>query len=455
MENPNRILIINKNDSFAKELKKDIVKLGYSVAGVISDVDDIIDFVEKNQIDLALLNIEIDDVKENKSIGYVLNNKLNLPFIYMFSNYDPVLVNNVKKNDPFGYLFKPVGIEDLHTTLEIACNRIRLYKALHINEKKYRILFEESKDAIFIVDSNANIINYNKSMLQQFGYDSSDMLNITFNDLFLDMDEVVNIYSLLESDSYVKDREVVLKKKNSEKIDGLLSASLVDSSRLSGNIYEYILKEITHINERNIREIEKSYEQLKNVTEGIIEAISLMVSMRDPYTSGHQQKVTDIAVRIAHKMGFDDNRIEGMRIASLLHDIGKLSIPAEILSKPAKLNKYEFDLIKFHPEQGYEILKNIDFPWDIAKIVHQHHERIDGSGYPMGLKGNEILLESKIIAVADVLEAMSSHRPYRASLGMDYAIEEILRYKGVWYDEVVVETAILVISEMEKNSNLF
>ena len=154
------------------------------------------------------------------------------------------------------------------------------------------------------------------------------------------------------------------------------------------------------------------------------------VEMRDPYTAGHQLRVSNLACAIANEMGLSHDKIEGLRMAGFIHDIGKLSIPAEILSKPTKLTDFEFSLIKEHPRSGYEMLKDVESPWPLAQIVYQHHERINGSGYPRKLKGDEILIDARIMAVADVVEAMASHRPYRPALGIEAALEEIEKNKG-------------------------
>ena len=158
------------------------------------------------------------------------------------------------------------------------------------------------------------------------------------------------------------------------------------------------------------------------------------VEVRDPYTAGHQKRVSNLARGIAREMNLSPILIEGIVMAGNIHDIGKISVPAEILSKPGILTEIQFALIKAHPKTGYEILKGIDFPWDIARIVLQHHERMDGSGYPQGLCDDDILLEARILAVADVVEAMTSHRPYRPALGVENALEEIVSKKGVLYD---------------------
>jgi len=182
--------------------------------------------------------------------------------------------------------------------------------------------------------------------------------------------------------------------------------------------------------------------KLKNSLDGSILMAAAVTEMRDPYTAGHQQRVAKLATAIASEMGFGGEQVDGVHFGSLIHDVGKISIPAEILSKPGKLSEIEFMLIKTHPQAGYGILKGIDFPWPVAKMILQHHERLDGSGYPDALKGDEIILEARILMVADVVEAMSSHRPYRPGLGLAAALEEIKRGRGVYYDPQVVDTCV-------------
>lgn len=178
-----------------------------------------------------------------------------------------------------------------------------------------------------------------------------------------------------------------------------------------------------------------------------VTAIAATVEMRDPYTAGHQRRVACLATAIARELQLPEVQIEGINLASMVHDLGKIRVPAEILSKPGRLSDLEFGLIKLHAQTGYDILKSIDFPWPIAKIVLQHHERMDGSGYPSGLKGKEMLLESRILAVADVVEAMISHRPYRAALGVDAALNEIVGQKDVLYDAAVVDACLTLYRE--------
>lgn len=196
-------------------------------------------------------------------------------------------------------------------------------------------------------------------------------------------------------------------------------------------------------------ELQQSYQKIKKALDTTIETMSKIVEAKDPYTAGHQQRVSQLSAAIAKELNFSEDLVEGTRIASLIHDIGKIGLPSEILSKPTKLTDIEFKLIKDHSKIGHDILKPIEFPWPVAQIVLQHHERLDGSGYPQGLKGEDILLEARIIGVADVVEAMSSHRPYRPALGIDKALEEILKNKGILYDPKVVDVCIKLFKEKE------
>ncbi len=193
--------------------------------------------------------------------------------------------------------------------------------------------------------------------------------------------------------------------------------------------------------------VEKRTASLQKAMEGIIRAMSLAVESRDPYTSGHQQRVGNLSAVLAEKMGLSADRIRGVQMAGNIHDLGKISIPAEILSKPSRLTDVEFALIKTHPRVGYDILKEIEFPWPIAQMVHQHHEKINGSGYPRGLSGEDILLEARILCVADVVEAIASHRPYRPALGIDTALKEISDNAGKLYDPDAAKACLRLFKE--------
>ncbi|MFO7599113.1 MAG: response regulator [Candidatus Desulfacyla sp.] len=240
--------------------------------------------------------------------------------------------------------------------------------------------------------------------------------------------------------------------------------SQVADSAIEAGIYGYIVKpldinevlinvrnslrrrDLEIANRRYRRDLEQMVAErtasLRRAMEGIVRAMGLTVESRDPYTSGHQHRVAVLSAAIAREMGLSEHQMEGIRLAGMIHDLGKITIPASILSKPTYLADYELALIKTHPQVGYDILKEVEFPWPIAQIVHQHHEKMDGSGYPQGLKGEDILLEARIVCVADVVEAMASHRPYRPAIGLDKALSEVSDNAGRLYDPEAVAACL-------------
>jgi len=247
-------------------------------------------------------------------------------------------------------------------------------------------------------------------------------------------------------------RAMTIRLEHDKKVYGFMSVSI--PTHLADNQEEQSLfKEVAGDIAFSIHNIELDEERkqaekkLKKTMDAAIDTMSRIIEAKDPYTSGHQHRVCQLATRIAQEMKLSKDMIEGIRIASLIHDIGKIGLPAEILSKPTKLTDIEFNLIKGHSQIGYDILKSIDFSYPIAEIVLQHHERLDGSGYPNNLKAGKILLEAKIIGVADVVEAMSSHRPYRPARGTDKALEEISQNRGILYDPEVVDACLKLFKE--------
>lgn len=197
--------------------------------------------------------------------------------------------------------------------------------------------------------------------------------------------------------------------------------------------------------------LKESYKKSQLILDGIVKTLSKIIETRDPYTAGHEDQVAKIACKIAREMKLPEDQISFIHIAATLHDIGKMSVPSEILTKPSVLSNLEREIIKTHCKVANDVLKNIDFPYPVAEIIYQHHERMDGSGYPRGLKGNEIAMEARIIGVADVIDAMASYRPYRPALGVQAAIDEIVKNKGITYDSVVVDACLNVYKRLSNN----
>jgi putative nucleotidyltransferase with HDIG domain len=234
----------------------------------------------------------------------------------------------------------------------------------------------------------------------------------------------------------------------SDEAEGFASEDVNHLMDLADNLVYGIVALHTRT-ERNRAEVEvkKNLKKLRQTLGAIIQVLEKTVEVRDPYTAGHQRRVADLARSISSEMNFSQDRIDGIRIAGIIHDIGKIYVPAEILSKPRRLTTYEFNLIKTHPQVGYDILKSIEFPWPVAQIVLQHHERLNGSGYPNKLMHDNILVEARILGIADVVEAMASHRPYRPALGLPAALKEIASHKGTLYDSQIVDICIQIFKD--------
>jgi len=310
-------------------------------------------------------------------------------------------------------------------------------EALRESEERFRNYIERAPDGVFIVDDTGQYLECNKSAARIIGYSEEEIKKMSIRDLLAEesLEEgVAHFNKLMETGAAESD--LWHKHKNGSKRCLTVNAVKLSETRVLG-----FCKDITE-QKKAEESLKKTLESLRKAVGATIQVMVSAVEARDPYTAGHQLRVADLARTIATEMGLSKDRIEGIRIAGSIHDIGKLSIPSEILSKPAKLSDIEFSLIKEHSRSGYEILKNVESPWPLAEIVYQHHERMDGSGYPRNLKGEEILMEARIMAVTDVVEAMASHRPYRPALGIDAAMKEIEDNRGILYDADVVDVCL-------------
>ncbi len=322
----------------------------------------------------------------------------------------------------------------------------RTASMLRDSERKYRELFEQSRDAICITQRSGEFIDFNQSMLDLIGYTREEMANINVLDIYFDPACRSQFQKEIGEKGFVKDYEVKYRKKDGTEIDCLITATiqLADDGSIRG--YHGIIRDVTEP-KRAKKELEHSYANLQKAIQATIRAIALTNEIRDPYTAGHQQRVASIACAIAKELRFNDRQVEALNVAGLLHDIGKMYVPAEILSKPSKLNEIEMNLIRTHAQVGSDILETLELPWQISPIVLQHHERIDGSGYPAGISKEDITIEARVLAVADVVEAMSSHRPYRPALGIDQALKEIQQNKGKLYDTDVVDACVRLFND--------
>jgi len=311
-------------------------------------------------------------------------------------------------------------------------------KKIKSSETKYRSIFQNSISGIFQINKEGRLLISNPALYRMLGYGSLDEMINTIKDiglkLYVNKEDHDNLIELLKQNNFVDGYETRLRKKDGSVI--WIKANIWTVRNDNNHLlhYEGIVDEITDRIQKE-ENLKTSAEKLKNAMMGTIKIVATIVEQRDPYTAGHQYRVAEIAYTIAKELNFSPQQVEGIRVAGLIHDVGKISIPAEILTKPSKLSPVEMSLVQTHAEAGYNILKGIEFPWPIINAIHQHHERINGSGYPLALSKPEIIPEALILAIADVVEAMASHRPYRPALGIDAALKEIEKNKGVLYDE--------------------
>lgn len=328
--------------------------------------------------------------------------------------------------------------------------------ALRESEERYRLLADNVEDVIFVLDMNLNYLYVSPSVKTLRGYEPAEVMEqqaagtLTPASMDLALKTLADGLALEKAGqgdlqkSWILELEV-WRRDGSTVWTEMRFSFIRDNNRRPTGILG-VTRDITQ-RRRAEEALDRSFKNLRKALGGTVQAIAMVVEARDPYTAGHQRRVAHLAQAIAVEMGLESDRIEGLHVAASIHDIGKISVPAEILSKPTKLTLIEMSLIKIHPQTGYDILKEVEFPWPVAQMVFQHHERMDGSGYPRGLKGEEILPEARILMIADIIEAIASHRPYRPALGLDAALEEIARGKGALYDPDAADTCLTLFRE--------
>jgi PAS domain S-box-containing protein len=319
---------------------------------------------------------------------------------------------------------------------------------LRESKERYRTLVENAADLVFRTDNSGHFTFGNPAALRITGYEKEELIGKHFKMLIRpDMfKEAITFFAdqltRKMQNSYYE--YPIITKDGHELWLGQNMQLLMEEDQVMG--FQAVARDITD-RKRAEEELRQTLDSLRKAFGTTIQVMVSAVEARDPYTSGHQIRSADLARAIATQMGLPHEKIDGIRMAGSIHDIGKLSIPAEILSKPTKLSEIEFSLIKEHSQKGYEMLKDVESPWPLAEIVFQHHERLNGSGYPRNLKGDEIIIEARIMAVADVVEAMASHRPYRPALGLNAALEEIEKNRGTLYDAGVADACLILFRE--------
>lgn len=450
-----KILIVEDENLVARDLANMVKTLGYEVTDVIQTGEAVLKSINQNPPDLALMDIVLKGSLDGISAASILWEEHSIPVVYITSFADDLTFERAKLTEPFGYLIKPFEERELELTIETALYKAKMQLLLKEKEQWLSTILRSIGDGIIVLNPEGKVSFINPVAQKITGWSEREAIGQPLDEVFKPK-EISTQNQILKASGL---HETVLISRDGQEIpvEQIITPLPEEKGKGAGQVI--VFRDIS-LRKKVEQELKESWARLHRTLEGTIQAISTTIEMRDPYTAGHQRRVAQLAEAIARELQLPTAQVEGIKFAAEIHDIGKIYVPAEILSKPTKLTELEYTIIKTHPRAGYEILKNIEFPWPIAEIVLQHHERINGSGYPQALKNGQILLEARILAVADVVEAMSSHRPYRPSFGIDKALDEIKANKGILYDSEVVEACLRLFSEARfsfesPNSNRF
>ena len=434
-----KILVVEDEGLVAKSIQSMLNNMGYEAPDIALSGEKAIKKAGDIQPDLILMDIKLKGEMDGIEAAEIIHDRFDIPVVYLTAFADEETLERAKITEPFGYLLKPFEEQDLQSTIEMALYKSKMEQKLREREHWVSTVLESIGDAVIATDEKGKVTFMNLVAESLTGDDKEKALGKKLKDRFrIKMNDEVEPNE--QTPISFAGQALLIDRKKSEIPVDYSKAPIKD--RKGNNLGSVlVLRDVT---ERMLaqKELKQSFEKVQRILEEIIQAISRIVETRDPYTAGHQQRVANLACAIATEMGLSKDQIDGIRMAGAIHDIGKLYVPAEILSKPTKLSDAEMEMVKSHPQVGYDILKGIEFPWPVAEMILQHHERMLGDGYPAGLRGEEILIEARILAVADVVEAMSSHRPYRPALGIKKALEEISTYRGHYYDPVVADACV-------------
>jgi PAS domain S-box-containing protein len=408
----------------------------------------------KHSPDIIIADYSPPQFDVSRALQVLRDNGSDIPFIMVTGTICETLAIDCMKKGASDYVFRDRLARLGHSVAQAlvrngANNVMETSDETLRSERRYKNIIDNIHEAYFEVDLAGNFTFFNNSMCRILGYSREELMGMnnrkyttpkTANKIYKKYNEMYKKGTAFEMYDYE-----IIRKDSSRRILEISTSPSRDSSGVVIG-FQGIARDVTE-HRLAEEELQKSFVILHKTLEDTIDALGFALQTKDPFTAGHQRRVADLSCIIAERMNYDKDCIRGIRLAALVHDIGKIYVPTEILSKPGKLTDVEFDIIKTHSQAGYDIIKSIEFPWPIATIVLQHHERLDGSGYPHGLREDEILREAKIMGIADVVESISSHRPYRAALGIDAALDEISSKKGILYDPEAAEACIKLFDE--------
>jgi PAS domain S-box-containing protein/putative nucleotidyltransferase with HDIG domain len=430
-----RLLIIEDESLVARDIENMAESQGYEVCGVASTGDQALLMAAEFQPDIVLMDVVIKGALDGIAVAEKIWESYRIPIIYVTAYADEVTLKRARITEAFGYILKPFDERELKIAIEMAYYKSRMGMEFLEREEWLSTLLRSIGDGVIATDKHGEITFMNPLAERLTGWHQEEALKQPLREIFR---TVVS----REGD----EPEIILWSRNGKKFSVEETRMPMSDGRRNSRGHVLVFRDVTARRSAE-KELKESWEKLHEALEGTIQAMALTIEIRDPYTAGHQRRVSKLSCAIAQDLGMSEFQIEGLRVAGDIHDIGKIYVPAEILSKPGQITAIEYGIIKTHPQVGFEILKTIKFPWPVAQIVLQHHERLDGSGYPLGLTSDLILKEARILSVADIVEAMSSHRPYRPAQGIDKALAEVVQNKGHFYDAEAVDACVRLFRE--------
>ena len=452
-----RIFVVEDEAIVALDIRARLLRLGFEVAGHASTGEEALRLIVLCQPNLVLMDVLLPGPLDGIETTRELNERLRLPVIYLTAMSDDQTLERAKATGPAGYLAKPFEDHELSLVIEMALVKFEAETRLHESERLLSTTLGSLTEAVVSTDKDGLITYMNSAATGLLGVESASAIGQDWTGLFSIVHEGTSdiVEGLEEICAPPSDRplcdDMILVTSSGRAVPVALSVSPLFGSGAAGarNGVQgrvLVLRDITP-RKRAEAELLQSITELRSTFRQTVHALASMAEKRDPYTAGHQQRVAKLACAIGRALSWSEDDLEGLEMSGILHDVGKVYVPAEILAKPARLSHMEMGIMKTHPEVGFEILHEVNFPWPVARTVLEHHERLDGSGYPGGLRGQDICFEARILAVADVVEAMSSHRPYRAALGMRLALDEIRAGRGRLYDAGAVDVCLELLQD--------
>jgi len=380
-----------------------------------------------------------------EALQWIRENKSLIPFILVTGAVGEETAAECIRQGADNYILKDnlarlvPAVEQTLQAVQLRRERLNALRELEESEERLRAIFHSAIDAIFTKNLRGEFTRINQAFIDLLQQDERNILGRKVDDLL--PEPLARRYQELDQlvlQGTAVSREIVHRVGAHELTLHLNLVPLIGNDDKIIGICGYA---------QDISERKQALEKIRITLEGAIQAMMAIVGQRDPYTSGHQLRVSRLSVAIARKLGLPADQIEGLRLAAMMHDVGKASLPAELLSKPSRLTEAERRIIRAHPALGANILRQIPFPWDLARFVEEHHEKLDGSGYPKGLKGDQISLEARIIGVADLVESISSHRPYRPAKLLDEALVDLQKQSGTQYDPKIIDILLELVAE--------